>query len=100
MTRRLITEAVSFRAHRCENLKCCARNVDYKIPNSVAYIYIYIYIYKFLIFIILYNETTTAQLLYSYMFRHYRVFLRETVISNLPSYASISNAAFGNTIYN
>ena len=45
-----------------------------------------------------------AQLLYklshSYMFRHYRVILRELVINTLPSYTSISNAAVGNTIYN
>jgi len=33
------------------------------------------------------------------MFRHYRVILRELVISNLPSYTSISNAAVGNAIY-
>ena len=35
-----------------------------------------------------------------YMFRHYRVILRELVISTLPSYTSISNAAVGNTINN
>jgi len=32
------------------------------------------------------------------MFRHYRVILRELVISTLPSYTSISKAAFGKTI--
>jgi len=37
---------------------------------------------------------------HSYMFRHYRVILREFVINTLASYASISNAAVGNTIYN
>ena len=31
------------------------------------------------------------------MFRHYRVILRELVISFLPSYTSISNVAVGNT---
>ena len=36
----------------------------------------------------------------SYMFRHYRVILREPVINILPCYTSISNAAVGNTIYN
>jgi len=36
----------------------------------------------------------------SYMFRHYRVILRELVINTLPSYTSISNAAVGNTVYN
>ena len=34
------------------------------------------------------------------MFRHYRVILRQPVISTLPSYTSISNAAVGNTVYN
>ena len=49
-------------------------------------------------------RTTKAQLqlIYklsrSYMFRHYRVILRELVISTSPSYTSISNAAVGNTI--
>ena len=37
---------------------------------------------------------------YPYMFRHYRVILRELVINTLPSYTSTSNAAVGNTIYN
>jgi len=37
---------------------------------------------------------------YSYMFRHYRVILRELVINTLPSDTSISNAVVGNTIYN
>ena len=31
------------------------------------------------------------------MFRHYSVILRELVINTLPSYTSISNAAFSNT---
>jgi hypothetical protein len=35
-----------------------------------------------------------------YMFRHYHVILRELVLSNLPSYISMSNAVVGNTIYN
>jgi len=35
---------------------------------------------------------------HSYMFRHYRVILRELVIKTLPSYTVISNAAVGNTI--
>jgi hypothetical protein len=47
---------------------------------------------------------TKAQLFhklsYSYMFRHYRVILRQLVINTLPSYTSISNAAVGSTIYN
>jgi len=40
------------------------------------------------------------KLLHCYMFRHYRVILRQLVINNLPRYTSISNAAVGNTIYN
>jgi len=42
----------------------------------------------------------TNKLSHSYMFRHYRIILRELVINKLPSYTSISNAAVGNTIYN
>ena len=34
------------------------------------------------------------------MFRHYSVILREFVVSTLPSYRSMANAAVGNTIYN
>jgi len=44
---------------------------------------------------------TNAQLLnklsHCYMFRHYRV--RQLVVSTLPRYTSISNAAVGNTVY-
>jgi len=47
---------------------------------------------------------TNAQLFHKlshcYMFRHYRVILRQLVINTLPSYTSISNAAVGNTVYN
>jgi len=47
---------------------------------------------------------TNAQLYHilshSYMFRHCFFINRELVINTLPSYTSISNAAFGNTIYN
>ena len=35
----------------------------------------------------------------SYIFRHYRVILRQLVFNTLPSYSTISNAAVGNTIY-
>jgi len=45
---------------------------------------------------------TNAQLInklsHSYMFRHYRVILSELVISTLPSYTIMSNAAVGNTV--
>jgi len=34
------------------------------------------------------------------MFRHYPVILRQLVVSTLPSYTIISNAAVGNTVYN
>jgi len=46
------------------------------------------------------NAQLFHKLLHCYMFRHYRVILRELVINALPSYTSISNAAVGNTIYN
>ena len=38
------------------------------------------------------------KLSHSYVFRHYRVILRELVINTLPSYTSRPNAAVGNTI--
>jgi hypothetical protein len=44
------------------------------------------------------NAPLIHKLSHSYMFRHYCVILRELVISTLPSYTSISNAAVGNTI--
>jgi len=47
-----------------------------------------------------YKCTSISQLSHSYMFRHYRVILKELVINTLPSYTGISNAAFGNTVYN
>jgi len=46
------------------------------------------------------NAQLFHKLLHSYMFRHYRVILRELVINTLPSYTSISNAAVGNAVYN
>jgi hypothetical protein len=46
---------------------------------------------------------TNAQLFHKsshcYMFRYYRVILRDLVINNLPSHTSISNAAVGKTVY-
>ena len=52
---------------------------------------------------ILYNDQPNAQLFHklshSFMFRHYRIILRESVINILLSYTSISTAAVGNTIY-
>jgi hypothetical protein len=54
-------------------------------------------------FFVLCNEPTNAQLIdqllcCSYMFRHYRVILRQLVINTLLSYTSMSNVAVGNTI--
>jgi len=46
------------------------------------------------------NAQLFHKLSHSHMFRHYRVILRQLVISTLPSYTSISNAAVCNTIYN
>jgi len=43
------------------------------------------------------NAKLFHKLSHSYMFRHYRVILRELVINTLPSYKSISSAAVGNT---
>jgi len=45
------------------------------------------------------NTQLFHKLSHSYMFRHYRVILRQLVINTLPSYASISNAAVGNTFF-
>ena len=46
------------------------------------------------------QRPTDAQLYHKlshcYMFRHYRVILRQPAINTLPSYTSISNAAVGN----
>jgi len=46
---------------------------------------------------------TNAQLFHKlshcYMFRHYRVILRQPVTNTLPSYTSISSAAVGNKVY-
>jgi len=47
--------------------------------------------------------TKNAQLFHelshsSYMYRHYRIILSEFVISTLPSYTSMSNAAVGKKI--
>jgi len=41
------------------------------------------------------NTQLFHKLSHSYIFRHYRVILRELVINTLPSYTSISNAAVG-----
>jgi len=46
------------------------------------------------------NAQLFHQLSHSYVFRLYRVIIWEFVINTLPSYTSISNAAFGNAINN
>ena len=52
-------------------------------------------------FIILYYEPTNTQLFkklsHCYMFRHYRVIIRQFVFNTLSCYTSISNTAVGNT---
>jgi len=57
---------------------------------------------KFAVFLFC-TMTNNAQLFHklshSYMFRHYRVILRELVINTLSSYTNISNAAVGNVIW-
>ena len=45
------------------------------------------------------NSQLFHKLSHCYMFRHYRVILRQLVINTLPSYTSISNAAVGNKVY-
>jgi hypothetical protein len=53
-----------------------------------------------LLFCTMNNKCTQLfhKLSHSYMFRHYRIILRQLVINTLPSYTSISNAAVGNTV--
>jgi hypothetical protein len=46
------------------------------------------------------NAQLFHKLSHSYMFRHYRVILRQLVIDTLSSYTSTSKAAVGNTVYN
>jgi len=46
------------------------------------------------------NVQLFHKLSHSYMFRHYSVFLRELVISTLPSYTSMSSVLVGNAILN
>jgi len=48
----------------------------------------------------LYYDALPTKYQHSYMFRHYCVMVRELVVSTLPSYTSISNAAACNKIYN
>jgi len=43
------------------------------------------------------NARLFHKLSHCYVFRHYRVILRELVINTLPSYTSTSNAVVGNT---
>jgi hypothetical protein len=67
--------------------------------NTLIYIFLFRISYFFL-FCTLTNKCTQLfhNLSHCYMFRHYRVILRQLVINTLPSYTSISNAAFGNTV--
>jgi hypothetical protein len=52
------------------------------------------------VIMIFWNAQLFHKLSHSYMFRHYRVILRELLVNTWPSYATISNASVGNTIYN
>jgi len=45
------------------------------------------------------NKCTIISQIITLLFRHYSFILRKLVINALPRYTSISNAAFGNTIY-
>jgi hypothetical protein len=60
------------------------------------------YFIVFVFFTILYYDQQMYnffhKLSHCYMFRHYRVILRQLVINSLPSYTSISNTAVGNTV--
>jgi hypothetical protein len=46
------------------------------------------------------NAQLFHKLSHSYVFRHYRVVLRQLVINTLTSHTSISNAAVRKTVYN
>jgi hypothetical protein len=58
--------------------------------------------YIFLFSILYYDQQMHSfhKLSHFYVFRHYRVILRELVINTLPSYTIISNVAVGSKIYN
>ena len=75
----------------------------YAVHNNVRlFIFYFNTLYRASCIILHYNPTNAQlshKLAHSYMFRHYRVILRELVINTLPSYTSISNVAVGNTIY-
>ena len=92
-----VHEIWRFCSYRGENTVCF-----HKKDQSVLFYFISIPVPR--IFYYFVHWATNAQLFHklshSYMFRHYRVFLRELVINTLPSYTSISNAAVGNTVYN
>jgi hypothetical protein len=62
---------------------------------------LYEYRYSFFLFCTMTNKCgqLSHKLSHCYMFRHYRVIIRELVLNTLPSYTSISNAAVGNTIH-
>jgi len=78
---------------------CC--NISKQLYVLFCFVIFYFFILVFYCFVLC---QTNAQLFYklshSYIFRRYRVILRELVINTLPSYTNISNAAVGNTIYN
>jgi len=63
------------------------RNIYFNTPYRVTFIVLYC------------DQQIHHKLSHCYMFRHYRVILRQPVINTLPSYSSISNAAVGIAVY-
>ena len=64
--------------------------------------FILIYVPCILYYFVLWptNAQLSHKISHSYMYRHYRVILRELVINALTSYTSILNAAVGNRVCN
>ena len=81
-----------FCAFHCE--ECSLEN------RGILFLCISILLCDFLFFILHYvlQMHNCHKLSHFYMFRHYRIILRELVINALPSCTSISNAAVGNTV--
>jgi hypothetical protein len=77
----------------CRKLEHNFSNTEEKILLHVLCVFCYFLLWPT-------NAQLSRKLSHSYMFRHYRVILRELVIKVLPSYTNISNAAVGNTVYN
>jgi hypothetical protein len=108
VTKCLVCEADHrFSSSAEENEWGCNSAVPYVFLTRAVTIWLIIlncWIMYFFIFYYFALWPTNAQLFHklshSYMFRHYRLFLRKLVNSTSPSYTSTSNAAVDNTIYN